>query len=381
MTTESNAPETSLPESDYLALLDVILKLHDCETQDTLKHAVEFSVLPLFDAQATVYGWCDPDISSIQLGGVIGWPELPKELNELAPTYDSLTQALISSNRSVVAYDVDMDRSVIPAQGQKLVDDHPEFKDYSEFAKKIRTALMTVSKPVPTMGIGLHRFIEKPFTRRDVRLMELLRPHLMQVMKSVMLNSELAKHKSLVEALANVTTAVALVSPEMRVLFANDAFKQLAKAEEGHLLPASLSELLDTEIGRIRVTDPRKESYIEMPFYRVAGDVHRLSLTYLKGRGVEEDRCWLVRLKPAADPYSQMHLKMQEAGLTPREIEISALVKDGFDDQEIADRLFISVHTVATHVKNIYRKLDVGTRPKLMAALNPESSQAGENQK
>jgi len=40
----------------------------------------------------------------------------------------------------------------------------------------------------------------------------------------------------------------------------------------------------------------------------------------------------------------------------------SARIDQGFPSKEIADRLFISIHTVNTHLKRIYRKLDVSSR-------------------
>ncbi len=43
--------------------------------------------------------------------------------------------------------------------------------------------------------------------------------------------------------------------------------------------------------------------------------------------------------------------------LTPREIEIVKLVSEGFKNQEIADKLFISVRTVDAHKNNIMKKL------------------------
>jgi DNA-binding NarL/FixJ family response regulator len=44
--------------------------------------------------------------------------------------------------------------------------------------------------------------------------------------------------------------------------------------------------------------------------------------------------------------------------LSRREVEILDLVAVGVSFAEIADRLFVSPHTVKTHVKNIYRKLE-----------------------
>jgi DNA-binding NarL/FixJ family response regulator len=48
--------------------------------------------------------------------------------------------------------------------------------------------------------------------------------------------------------------------------------------------------------------------------------------------------------------------------LTDREHEILTLIAKGFSFPEIGDILEISPHTVTTHVRHIYRKLEVGSR-------------------
>jgi DNA-binding NarL/FixJ family response regulator len=45
--------------------------------------------------------------------------------------------------------------------------------------------------------------------------------------------------------------------------------------------------------------------------------------------------------------------------LSPREIEIISLIADGLSNKQIADKLFLSTHTVMTHRKNIMNKLGV----------------------
>jgi DNA-binding CsgD family transcriptional regulator len=57
------------------------------------------------------------------------------------------------------------------------------------------------------------------------------------------------------------------------------------------------------------------------------------------------------------------------ATLTPREAEVAGLVVDGLADREIAERLFLSRHTVSQYVKRIYRKLDVESRVGLTRLL------------
>ncbi len=45
--------------------------------------------------------------------------------------------------------------------------------------------------------------------------------------------------------------------------------------------------------------------------------------------------------------------------LTARETEVVALLARGCTYSQVADRLGMSAHTVTSHVKNAYRKLDV----------------------
>ena len=46
-------------------------------------------------------------------------------------------------------------------------------------------------------------------------------------------------------------------------------------------------------------------------------------------------------------------------GITPREIEIIRLSAEGLKASEIAERTFLSVHTVNTHRQHIYAKMNV----------------------
>lgn len=57
--------------------------------------------------------------------------------------------------------------------------------------------------------------------------------------------------------------------------------------------------------------------------------------------------------------------------LGDREVEVLRLISEGLTSSEIADKLFISVHTVKTHRKNILRKSGQSGTPGLIAwAMN-----------
>ena len=48
--------------------------------------------------------------------------------------------------------------------------------------------------------------------------------------------------------------------------------------------------------------------------------------------------------------------------LSSRKFDVLNLIQEGFTNQEIANKLFISMHTVKTHSKNINIKLEANSR-------------------
>jgi NarL family two-component system response regulator LiaR len=52
----------------------------------------------------------------------------------------------------------------------------------------------------------------------------------------------------------------------------------------------------------------------------------------------------------------------REAGLSPREAEIIALITQGLTNQEIAARVFLSINSVKTYIRSAYRKIGAERR-------------------
>jgi DNA-binding CsgD family transcriptional regulator/tetratricopeptide (TPR) repeat protein len=68
---------------------------------------------------------------------------------------------------------------------------------------------------------------------------------------------------------------------------------------------------------------------------------------------------------PAAEPSPGAGL-----GLTPRELEVLALVAEGRSNRQVADALFISAKTASVHVSNILAKLGVASRVEAAAVAH-----------
>jgi DNA-binding CsgD family transcriptional regulator len=62
------------------------------------------------------------------------------------------------------------------------------------------------------------------------------------------------------------------------------------------------------------------------------------------------------------------------AGLSGRELEVLRLVAEGMTNRQIAERLFISEKTAATHVSNILGKLQAASRAQAAALLVQSSA-------
>jgi DNA-binding NarL/FixJ family response regulator len=52
----------------------------------------------------------------------------------------------------------------------------------------------------------------------------------------------------------------------------------------------------------------------------------------------------------------------RELGLTAREAEVLALITQGFSNQEIAERSYLSINSVKTYIRTAYRKIGVTRR-------------------
>ena len=65
---------------------------------------------------------------------------------------------------------------------------------------------------------------------------------------------------------------------------------------------------------------------------------------------------------PAEGPFVLNQQKLAELGITPRELEILALIAEGLSNREIGERLFVSENTVKTHSSRLFEKLSVNRR-------------------
>ena len=80
------------------------------------------------------------------------------------------------------------------------------------------------------------------------------------------------------------------------------------------------------------------------------------------GQTLTRERVVVVPAPPSGAPFVRNQLKVEEFGITPREIEILEQIASGRSTREIAERLFVSENTVKTHTSRLFQKLNVRRR-------------------
>jgi two-component system, NarL family, response regulator LiaR len=64
----------------------------------------------------------------------------------------------------------------------------------------------------------------------------------------------------------------------------------------------------------------------------------------------------------SSEPFRLNEAEVNRLGLSKRELEVLQLISEGMSNQEIGERLFVSVNTVKTHTSRLFEKLDVKRR-------------------
>jgi DNA-binding CsgD family transcriptional regulator len=96
-----------------------------------------------------------------------------------------------------------------------------------------------------------------------------------------------------------------------------------------------------------------------------------LDATARAGASGLADRAHEELVAAGARPRRDRRLLSGPESLTASEDRVAALAAEGLTNREIAQRQFVTVKAVQWHLRNVYRKLDIGSRQELPDALAP----------
>ena len=85
----------------------------------------------------------------------------------------------------------------------------------------------------------------------------------------------------------------------------------------------------------------------------------------------EIETVYIIYMNKNEKPIEKVLDKIREVySFSNREKEIIEQIYGGLSNEEIAEKLFISIHTVKTHIENIYRKMGINKRTSLFNIIN-----------
>ena len=232
----------------------------------------------------------------------------------------------------------------------------------------VEAPMMAAGQPVGSLHFATNA-VEHDVGAGDIQLAEALADVLAQAVVDIDSSERLTREREESRAaLAVAGLAVVVSDPDATELRLNEPARRLLRDV------VDADERLHRMLGR-RAEDGPSSRRLDVEL--LTGEIATLHADF---NPLEDDNGALI----AVLELRRNHARVSPAALatlTPREAEVAGLVVDGLADREIAERLFLSRHTVSQYVKRIYRKLDVESRVGLTRLLlgAPSPVRAGLN--
>lgn len=163
--------------------------------------------------------------------------------------------------------------------------------------------------------------------------------------------SKVGNGKSLMQVLNTITPTLILLDINMPYLNGIDAAKKIRR-QMPEVKIVFLSMYFDAKL----IATAKNEGIRGFLLKDITAPELRNRLQAISSGVLSFD---LPQLKSPAAPVSQQDSFANELKLSQREIEIIRLIRDGMINKEISNTLKLSIYTIETHRKNIYRKLNL----------------------
>jgi len=100
-------------------------------------------------------------------------------------------------------------------------------------------------------------------------------------------------------------------------------------------------------------------------------ECHKIGMKGFANKEIDTPELYDIIIKIASGQvYFSKDRLIDDTNLTTREIEIAKLYASGMTRVEVAKKLYISPRTLAVHLNNIFKKLDVSNFQEMLSKLN-----------
>jgi DNA-binding CsgD family transcriptional regulator len=180
---------------------------------------------------------------------------------------------------------------------------------------------------------------------------------------------ELRKHREHLEELVEIRTLeLRKINEDLKQEIAERKKIENALLESEKKLKIHAKELEEGNIALKVLLKQRENDKTELE-ENILSNIKHLVMPYItklkRNRDLSKDFAYLnvleSNLNEIISPFS-VKLSSKYLGLTPKEIQIADLIKDGKQDKDIMEILNISQSTVKTHRQNIRKKLGINSK-------------------
>jgi DNA-binding CsgD family transcriptional regulator len=249
--------------------------------------------------------------------------------------------------------------------------------------------LLLGTKNRPEAVIGLFKLKrEHRFSIEDTGMLRLLGPYLNAVVKNVKRFTGLQAERDMFKGITEkITSGVIILNDSMdTICHVNQRAREIVEKTDGYnvddypLLTQKCRFGLTTKIREVCAC---VKKYMEVNRHEIAPPpIHRIVDLENTGEYALSCQVLINNLIPMSGPFYLVEIRevrcntrqhnqvlKQTYGLTDREVETANNLCNGFSNQQIATRLFISEITVKKHIQHIFDKVGVNSRSALISKM------------
>lgn len=225
----------------------------------------------------------------------------------------------------------------------------------------------------PMATLTLYRSIQnEDFKTNELDLLNRLAPHIAHA---------LFLQKALIDEDVCNGIGILVLAADRRIIFKSEAARHIPAEIQNELLPLEEQEgswclNKNSKFYRARIVDWRPSSLLtcyaeateSTTIRQRTGDALLLDCSDNGIANSVQRRITIVAIEPFRR-REDIASRLQWAGMSPREIEVTLRVMAGYSNADIARTLFIDEKTVKDHLGHIYQKTKVRSRTQLISQM------------
>ncbi len=345
---------------DDLHIIKAICKISSNEDLTLLTSLIQKKVLPTLGASCWIWYWQVNTQSPLELIRVISSQNYYSQSNSLTTSNLELNDpkviksvSLFSSNKYFDTQDKTTLLTLLKKQSNYNV---------NEFFNTQYKAIVKEPDLIDFAVLGPEKFKHK-----DYQLMEIITPLILLQKRNIIRKKMVQHYKTLLNEFGEETSLV-LLDQNYQVIDCTPSFKSII-AEDYQYFSKDIMDILDSKNFEIWSTNQQSLSNINT-VCQSGRRTYEVCIKAIDYNHTTKQHFWLVRLNRLFNEENKGFRKLREAGLTIREIEICASICNGNSNSHIAGQLYITLNTVKTHIKHIFKKMNVSSRLELVIVLD-----------